>query len=99
VGKYKDSDSLDKLKTYRVGVSSKVDKEFKAEILDNLIIYRVGEYYGVDDLGELKACLVGIFFKAENSDELDGRRIGESSSSILARLALILVKEEDIVLR
>jgi len=99
VGKYKDSDSLDKLKTYRVGVSSKVDKEFKAEILDNLIIYRVGEYYGVDDLGELKACLVGIFSKAENSDELDGRRIGESSSSILARLVLILVKEEDIVLR
>jgi len=99
VGKYKDSDSLDKLKTYRVGVSSKVDKEFKAEILDNLTICRVGEYYGVDNLGKLKACLVGIFSKAENSDELDGRRIGESSSSILARLALILVKEEDIVLR
>jgi len=99
VGKCKDSDSLDELKTYRVGVSSKVDKEFKAEILDNLTICRVGEYYGVDNLGKLKACLVGIFSKVENSDELDGRRIGESYSSILARLALILVKEEDIVLR
>ncbi len=72
---------------------------FEAEISDNLTIYRVGEYYGVDNLGELKAYLVGIISKVENSDELDGRRIGESSSSILARLALILVKEEDIVLR
>jgi len=42
---------------------------------------------------------VEIFFKVESSDNLEDRRIGESSSSILARLVLILVIEEDIVLR